>query len=187
MRKTWYPLLILAASLGLPAAALVAPVVADAPTAPPSDVKYDEKVGKRADYTWVQGHWTWDGTHYVWNAGHWIKNRPGYHWIADSWAQSGNKWHDTPGHWQLNVAQQPVVEDEVDAPDSDMPPAETSIAAPDSEPAANAAPAEKENTDATAANKPSAKATTHPHHVVHKAPPTPNYSDKSQWPFVQHP
>lgn len=201
MRRTWYPFLLIAASLALPATASMAPVVDDAPTAPPSDVRYDVKIGKRPGYTWVQGHWTWDGTHYIWVAGRWIRNRPGYHWVADAWAQSGEKWHDTPGHWVINLAPQAVVEDQVDAPDADAPVhAETPASAqPDAgvAPEPEAAAQDETPKDDTAvkddstkkdAAAPPAKPSQHPHakRPVKKPAPAPDYHDQAQWPFIIH-
>ncbi len=189
-RKTWYPLLLLAVALALPAAAIVHSP--DAPMAPPANMMYDEKPGDRVGYLWLDGHWTWDGAHYVWTAGHWIKDRPGYHWIAETWAQTGHKWHATPGHWELNLAPPPtakeVQEMETGTVETDSDKQDEEKDAADKDEVDNNADATpvKDAAQSTSTKKPTAAAPHHPHRKPVKKPVKPDYTDQSQYPRIIH-
>ena len=51
-------------------------------------------------YTWVAGHWNWNGNRYVWKDGHWTKTKKNSSWVAGHWKKTprGHVW--VGGHWR---------------------------------------------------------------------------------------
>jgi hypothetical protein len=51
-------------------------------------------------YSWLHGHWSWDGSGYRWVGGHWGFVPRGYHeWVHGHWYHSGNYYFYASGYW----------------------------------------------------------------------------------------
>jgi len=51
-------------------------------------------------YTWMEGHWKWNGHRYVWVSGKWMKAKAGKNWVPGHWKNTprGHVW--VAGHWK---------------------------------------------------------------------------------------
>jgi hypothetical protein len=87
----------LAGALGAPAA----PSYADTlivRTAPPP-LRHEVVPEPRHGYTWVAGHWDWNGHRYVWVHGKWIRDREGYVYHPQVWEERDGHWVAERGRW----------------------------------------------------------------------------------------
>jgi hypothetical protein len=68
--------------------------------APPPDPVELEGSAPSAAYTWVKGHYSWNGVEYVWIPGAWAP-RPSTRatWIAGRWEHTRRGWIWVDGHW----------------------------------------------------------------------------------------
>jgi hypothetical protein len=68
--------------------------------APPADRVEVIPVRPAPAYSWIHGHWSWDGAGYRWVGGHWGFVPRGYHeWVHGHWYRSGNYYFYTNGYW----------------------------------------------------------------------------------------
>jgi len=51
-------------------------------------------------YTWVRGHWYFNGHQYLWIGGHWDAIRPGYQFVPGHWEHRGPRWLWIDGYWR---------------------------------------------------------------------------------------
>jgi WXXGXW repeat (2 copies) len=54
----------------------------------------------RRGYTWVPGHWDWNGRRHTWVAGTWIRARPGYAYAQPRWIERDGRWEMRRGYWR---------------------------------------------------------------------------------------
>jgi len=83
-----------------------------------------EKVGERAGYLWVKGHWDWQNGQWSWIGGHWERDRPGSQWREGRWERRGSAWHWISGEWiggGAVVGTEPTPPPISEYPDSDPP------------------------------------------------------------------
>jgi hypothetical protein len=103
----------LAAAVSLTAApsfaqTVVVPVVRVAAAPPPLRVEV-QPASPGAGYTWIAGHWHWNGSQHVWIGGHWaVAPAGGYVWEPARWVAENGQWAFYAGHWRL--AAPPVAE-----------------------------------------------------------------------------
>lgn len=75
-----------------------APVrVHHAPPAAPPEVEVVPAA--RANYTWVNGHYDWNGSDWVWIRGRWEGSRAGARWVPAHYETRGGEYFYVPGHW----------------------------------------------------------------------------------------
>ncbi|MRV76835.1 BcpO-related WXXGXW repeat protein [Duganella sp. FT92W] len=70
-------------------------IVRTAPPPPRTEAIPDARHG----YTWVEGHWDWNGRRYVWIRGKWIRDRPGYVYHPQTWEERDGRWVAERGRW----------------------------------------------------------------------------------------
>jgi hypothetical protein len=58
-----------------------------------------ERVEYRAGYTYIKGHWEWQGDRWDWVPGYYERERGGYVWVDGYWEQRGTSWHWVTGRW----------------------------------------------------------------------------------------
>ena len=98
-------------------------VVREAPhpvvRAMPASVREDRGPAPGADWSWVPGHWKWEGRDWEWVHGHWAHQRvepmpaliveeiaiapsPQHFWVPGHWVWHGDRgaWVWVRGHWQ---------------------------------------------------------------------------------------
>ena len=70
------------------------------PAAPPVAKVEVRSAKPGAKYTWVAGHWKWNGHGYVWADGHWTKTKKNSSWKAGHWKKTpqGHVW--VSGYWR---------------------------------------------------------------------------------------
>ncbi|KQW93281.1 hypothetical protein ASC94_11540 [Massilia sp. Root418] len=88
----------LAASLG---AGVAVPSFADVVvvrTAPPPP-RHEAVPEARRGYTWVAGHWDWNGRRNVWIKGKWVRDRNGYVYRPTVWEERDGRWVVERGGW----------------------------------------------------------------------------------------
>lgn len=70
-------------------------------TAPPASINETQPPSPGANYNWVAGYWTYNGTQYTWNAGHWEqKPAQAEAWEPPQWQREGRGWRFRPGRWR---------------------------------------------------------------------------------------
>jgi hypothetical protein len=89
---------IVAGSLGSIAAPAFADVIV-VRTAPPPP-RHEVMPEARRGYTWIPGHWDWNGRRNVWVKGSWTRDRVGYHYRTPVWEQRDGRWVIDRGGWQ---------------------------------------------------------------------------------------
>jgi hypothetical protein len=67
-------------------------------TAPPAP-RHESVPQARRGYTWVAGHWDWNGRRNVWVKGTWVRDRRGYYYNPTAWEQRDGRWVVERGGW----------------------------------------------------------------------------------------
>jgi hypothetical protein len=68
--------------------------------APPADRVEVIPVRPSPAYSWIHGHWSWDGSGYRWVGGHWgFVPRESHEWVHGHWYRSGNYYFYASGYW----------------------------------------------------------------------------------------
>ena len=68
--------------------------------APPAP-RYEVAPAPRAGFTWIPGHYEWQGNQYTWMEGHWVRERQGYAYVEPRWVQRANgQWYMVGNNWE---------------------------------------------------------------------------------------
>lgn len=64
-------------------------------------------------WTWVKGHYHWDGGRYIWKKGMYTEIRNGYSWMDGEWErdQKSGWWKYNDGYWKKNSEKSDVKND----------------------------------------------------------------------------
>lgn len=67
---------------------------------PPRDRVEEIPVSPGAEYVWIGGNWTRNGSDYAWTSGHYERPAAGYHsWVAGHWDHEARGYFFVAGHW----------------------------------------------------------------------------------------
>lgn len=72
-----------------------------AATAPPAPITETQPPSPGANYLWVAGYWSWNGSQYAWTAGRW-EQKPAQAdaWEPPQWQREGRGWRFRAGRWR---------------------------------------------------------------------------------------
>ena len=71
-------------------------------------------------WSWVKGHWEWDGTRYTWRKGMYTETKKGSEWIDGEWErnQKSGWWKYNDGYWR-KVSDESDVENDKNTSEKD--------------------------------------------------------------------
>ncbi len=99
MNNRWMMSAALASLMLVPLSASAQQVLTTTP--PPAPIVENQPPSPGANYTWVGGYWSWNGTQYGWTAGHWEQTPAvAQSWEAPAWERQGQGYRFRPGHWR---------------------------------------------------------------------------------------
>ena len=76
-------------------------IITEAPPPPQIEVVGDTP---GSDYTWIPGHWEWEGQ-WVWAEGKWVKApRPEAMWVPGRWIHRMHGWVWIRGYWRYSIS-----------------------------------------------------------------------------------
>ncbi|MFO0559633.1 MAG: hypothetical protein U0269_16565 [Polyangiales bacterium] len=76
-------------------------IASDVATAPPAAINETQPPSPGANYVWVAGYWSWNGSQHVWTAGRWEqKPTNAQSWEPPQWERRGRGFHFRPGRWR---------------------------------------------------------------------------------------
>ncbi len=68
--------------------------------APPKETEEVITTAPGPNYSWIKGHWRWDGR-WVWVPGHWAgRPHPNATWVSGHWVNRPHGWVWIRGHWE---------------------------------------------------------------------------------------
>ncbi|KQV86223.1 hypothetical protein ASD15_29545 [Massilia sp. Root351] len=82
-------------------------------TAPPPP-RHESVPEARRGYTWVAGHWDWNGRRNVWVKGKWVRDRNGYVYRPTVWEERDGRWVVERGGWHRGDRDRDGVPNRVD-------------------------------------------------------------------------